>query len=75
MPRQVGEDVRHLRVPDGRQLEVLARRGSAGQHEDARADDGADAEGGQRPRAERLFQTMLGLLRVGDQLVDGLGGE
>ena len=43
--------------------------------EDAGADDRADAQRGQRPRAQRLFQPMLGLLRVGDQLVDGLAAE
>jgi hypothetical protein len=43
--------------------------------EDSRADDGPDAQGGERDRAERFAQRTIGPLGIGDQLVDGLGGE
>jgi len=54
---------------------VLTRGGGAGEHEDAAADDGADAQRGERPRAERLFEARLRVLGVRDQLVDGFLGE
>ncbi len=73
--QQVDDQVEHLRVQDGGNFEVLAGGGRAGEHEDAAADDGADAERGQAPRAEGLLEPVLGLLGVGDQLVDGLAGE
>ena len=44
----------------------------AGQHEDAGADDHADAEDGQLDGAELLAELVLGLLGVGDRLLDGL---
>ena len=40
--------------------------------EDAGADDGADAQRRERPRAKRLLQPPLRLFRLGDQLVDRL---
>ncbi len=59
-----GDDERdHQRRPG------LHRAGS-GQHENARADDGADAEKGQIERAERLSQA--GALRTGEQVLDTL---
>jgi hypothetical protein len=62
-------------VPDGFDRKVFAGRSRAGQHEDSAADDRADTERGQRPRAERFLEPVLGLLGVGDQLVNGLLGE
>ena len=59
---QVRNQVHDLRVQDGGNLKVLARSRCAGEHEDAGADDGANAERGQRPRPERLFEPVLGLL-------------
>jgi hypothetical protein len=53
----------------------IAANGGADDGEDAGAYDGADAEGGQGDGAESFFEGMLGTLRVGDELVDGLGGE
>jgi hypothetical protein len=49
--------------------------GRADDREDARADDCADAEGGEGDGAEGFSERILGTLRVGDELVDGLGGE
>jgi len=53
----------------------VAADGCADDGEDARTDDGADAEGGEGDRAEGFFKGVLGTLGVGDELVDGLGGE
>ena len=53
----------------------IAADGGADHGEDAGAYDGADAEGGQGDGAESFFEGMLGTLRVGDELVDGLGSE
>jgi len=75
MPHQVQQKIEHLRMQDGRDLEVLARRRGAGQNEDSGTDDGADAERRQAPGPERLLEPMFGLFRLRDQLVDGLGGE
>ena len=46
-----------------------------GKDENARADDGADAQRGQRPGAERLLKPVPGSVGFGDQLVDGLAAE
>jgi hypothetical protein len=72
---EVGEDVGDLGMPDRGQLKVLARRRRAGQDKDAGADDGANAQRRQAPRAERLLEPVFRLLGIRDQLVDGLGGE
>jgi len=52
-----------------------AADGCADDGEDAGADDGANAERGERERAERFLEDCVGVLRVGDELVDRLGGE
>jgi hypothetical protein len=43
--------------------------------ENSRTDNGADAQSGQRPRTEGLFQAVFGILRVQYQLVDGLAAQ
>ena len=53
----------------------VAADGSADDGEDSRADDSPDAERGERDRAEGLAEGVLGPLRLGDELVDGFGGE
>ena len=58
--QEVDQQVQHLGVQDGRRFEVLAGGGGAGEDEDSRANDGADAERGQRPGAERLFEPVSG---------------
>ena len=73
--QEVHDQVEHLRVQDGRSLEVLSRRGRAGENEYARADDRADAERRQRPRPQRLFEPVPGLVGFRNQLVDGLAAE
>ena len=73
--RVMHDEVGQRRVEDGRGIELLSGDGGADHGEDAGADDRADAQRRQRPRAERLLQPMLRLLRLGDQLVDGLARE
>ena len=62
-------------VADFGGVELLAGHGGADDGEDAGADHGADAERGQRPGSERLFQRVLGLFRFADELVDRFAGE
>jgi len=67
--------IRQRAVEDGCGVELLAGDGRPYDGEDARTNDRADAEPGERPRAQRLFQPVFGLLRFGDQLVNGLARE
>ena len=67
-------------VQNGRALPVcqlggIAADGGPDDREDAGTDDRADAEGGERDGAEGFLELMLGALGVGDELVDGFGGE
>ena len=73
--QEIDDQVEHLRVQDRRSLEIFSRRRGSGENENAGADDGADAQRGQRPRAQRLLQPLAGVFGVGDQLVDGLAAE
>ena len=73
--QKVHDDVEHLRVQNRRSLEIFSGRGGAGEHENARADDGADAQRGQRPRAQSLLQALARSFGFGDQLVDRLAAE
>jgi hypothetical protein len=50
----------------------VIRRGRAGQHEDAGADDGADAEQDEGARVQRAVQLVAGLVGL-VQFTDGLG--
>ena len=50
--------------------------GGGGADEQAGADDGADAERDERPRAQRALERALaGRARLGEQAVDGLGAK
>src|ERR1035437_7613597 len=62
-------------VQDRRGVELLSGNRRANNGEDAGTNDCADAEAGQRPRPQRLLKPMFRLLRIGDQLVDGLARE
>ena len=73
--QEVHDEVEHLRVQNGRSLEIFSGGRRAGEDENARADDGADAQRGQRPRAERFLQPMSRVFGFGDQLVDRLAAE
>ena len=54
---------------------VFARGGGAGEDENAGADDGANAQGGEADPAEGLFEAALRLVSVAEELVDALGAE
>ena len=59
--RGVGDDeVDQRRIHHAGCVEFLAGHGRADDGEDARADDRADAERGQRPRPEGLLEPVLG---------------
>ena len=73
--RVMHDVVGERRVQNRRGVEFLSGDCGADNGEDAGADDGADAQRGQRPGAERLLQPMFRLLRLGDQLVNGLARE
>lgn len=75
MLKEVLKNVQHLGMPDGGDLEVFSRRRRAGQHKDAGANDGPDPQRGERPRPQRLCQPVVRMLRVRDQLVNGLLGK
>jgi hypothetical protein len=53
----------------------IADDGGADQDEDAGADDRADAKRGQIPGREGFFQTMIGMICVRENLLNGLGSE
>ena len=72
---EVPEHVHDLGVEDGRDFEVFAGGGGAGEDEDARADDGADSERGERPGAESFLQLVTGFGGLGDKPVDRLTGK
>jgi hypothetical protein len=72
---QIPEDVHDLGVKDGGGFEVFAGGGGAGEDEDARTDNGADSEGGERPGAKGFLQPMVGVIGLGDELVDRLTGK
>ena len=62
-------------VCDGGIRKLLAGDGGADDGKDARADNRADAERGERPRPKRLLQRVLRLRRVADKLVNRFAGE
>ena len=67
-------------VNDRRSLPIgelggIATYGRSDDRENARADDCADAQGCERDRAKGFSECFFGGFRIGDQLVDGFGGE
>jgi len=75
MSCQAQEQIKNLSVEDRWNFKVLPGRSGPGQNEDAGTNDGADAQRREAPRPKALFKPMVGLFRLGDQLVDGLSGE
>jgi hypothetical protein len=65
------EVVQHRSVEDGGSIELLAGNGGADDGKDAGSDDGSDAERGEGDGPESFAEPVLGLLRVGNELVDG----
>ena len=72
---EVGKEVENLRVQNGRRFEMLARRGGSGEHKNTGANDGSDAERGQRPRPQTFLEPVSRLVCLSNQLVNGLPGE
>ena len=72
---KVNQKIEHLSVQDRGSLEVLASGRGPGKDKNSGADDRADAECGQRPRAQRLAQSMFRLVGLSDQFVDGLAAQ
>ena len=62
-------------MEDGGRFEVFAGGGGAGEDEDSRADDGADAESGQGPGAQGFLQLVAGFGGLGNKPVDRLTGK
>ena len=62
-------------ITDFGSIKFLPGHGRADHGEDARSDDGPDAQRSQRPRPKRLFQRMLGVFRFPDQLINGFAGK
>jgi hypothetical protein len=54
--------IKNRRIEDRGRVELLACDGRTDDGEDARANNRANAECGERPGAERFFKTVLGRL-------------
>ena len=72
---KVNQKVEHLSVQDRGNFEMLASGRGPGKNEYPRPDDRTDAERSQRPRPKRLTETMLGLVRLSDELVNGFTAQ
>jgi hypothetical protein len=62
-------------VKNRRRFEMFARRRRPGEHKDSGANNRPNAERSQRPRPQTFFQPMSRLVRLSDQLINGLSGE
>ena len=69
------EVVDERRVLDRGRVEVLPGHRRADDGEDARSDDCANAEGGERPRPEGLFQRVLRLLELRGEACRSICGQ
>ena len=74
-PQKIYDNVERLRVQNRRCLEILSSRRRPRQDKDSRANNRADAERRQRPRPERLAQTVRRIVRFRYQLVDRFAAE
>jgi hypothetical protein len=73
--KEAEEEVDDRRLRPSGEGRGVAADGGADDGEDARSNDDADAQRGERDRAEVLLERVLGPLRFGDEFVDGFGGE
>jgi len=71
----MNDEVGERCVEDAGGIELFAGDGRTDDGENAGTDNCADAESGERPRPEGLFEGMLGFFRVADQLIDGFAGK
>src|ERR1035438_4913389 len=62
-------------IGDRGYVELFPGDGRANHREDARADDGSDAQRSERPWTKGLLEPVLRFFRVPDQLVDRLAGK
>ncbi len=62
-------------VEDGGGLEFLSSDGGSDDGEDARADDGTNAERSEAQPAKRLLKAKLGAFAIGNELVNILATE
>ncbi len=69
------EVIGEWRVQNRRGVELLPGDGGSYDGKNARADNGSNAQRGQRPRAKRFLKPMFWLLRFGDQLVNRFARE
>jgi hypothetical protein len=69
--KEIHDEIERLGVQDRGRLKIFSGGGGSGENENAGADDGADAEGGQRPGTEGFAEPVLGIVGFGDELVDG----
>jgi hypothetical protein len=62
-------------MEDGWRFKMLAGSSGSGEDKDARADDGANSERGQRPGTKRFVQPVTGFSGLRDKPVDRLTGK
>jgi hypothetical protein len=72
---EIDDHVERLGVQEGRSLKEFSGGGGAGEDENAGTDDGADAQRGERPGAQRFAEAVGRVLGIGDQLVDRFAAE
>ena len=72
---EIDDHIERLRVQEGRRLKEFSGGGGACEYENAGTDDGADAQRGERPGAQRFAEPVFGVLGIGDQLVDRFAAE
>jgi len=71
----VDEVLKKRSVEDRGNFKLLPGDGSANDREDARTDDGPDAEGGQAEPTEGFFQPNFWVFRIGEKFIDAFAAE
>src|ERR1700740_1176338 len=70
--QKIDDDVKPLRVQTRWSVEILSCGSRSGENEDARTDDRADPQSGERPRSKRFLQALARRFGFRDQLVNRL---
>ena len=73
--KKVGDKIEDLRMQDGRCFEMLACRRGSREHKNTGANNGSNAERGQRPRSQTFLEPVSRLVCLGNQFINGLSGE
>ena len=55
VPQKADDEIKNLRVEDGRSLKIFSCSRCSGEHENSRTDDRANAQTHQRPWAQSLL--------------------